>query len=162
MTNLEIEIIGDPYWIAQSGMGNYTAQPTQFYNLNTDGSVSYQNGEVDCVVNFRTPIDINQTTGLYDFGGKSSTAPIMQFSGLYQVTQVYSTFANGQFKQTLTGLRRPLQESSAPALTATQTFSTTKTVPVSNVGSSAQNILPGVGAVDANGSPVGNNGWGEG
>jgi len=120
MTNLELEILGDPYWIAQSGMGNYTAQPTQFYNLNDDGSVSYQNGEVDCLVNFRTPIDINQTTGLYDFGNTSKTAPVMQFSGLYTITNVTSTFKNGEFTQHLVGNRRPLQESTKQEATLKQ------------------------------------------
>ena len=109
MMDLEMEIIGDPYYISQSGQGNYTASSTQFTNLNDDGSINYQNGEVDIIVNFRTPIDINQTSGLYNFGG-SASAPLTQWSGLYAVTDVTSTFRDGQFKQTLKGMRRPLQE----------------------------------------------------
>jgi hypothetical protein len=177
MANLEIEILGDPYWIAQSGMGNYTAQPTQFYNLNDDGSVSYQNGEVDCLVNFRTPIDINQSTGLYDFGPKSQTAPVMQFSGLYTVKNVTSTFKNGEFTQVLTGVRRPLQESSKPEAKPTQ-LSPLKGV--SDIitkfadGSSVQTFEDGsklitdaVGKVTSQLSPeegaknIPNDGWGE-
>ena len=109
MMDLEMEIIGDPYYIAQSGQGNYTASSTQFTNLNDDGSINYQNGEVDIIVNFRTPVDINQTSGLYNFGS-SASAPLSQWSGLYAVTDVTSTFRDGQFKQTLNGMRRPLQE----------------------------------------------------
>ena len=109
MMDLEMEIIGDPYYIVQSGQGNYTASATQYTNLNDDGSVNYQNGEVDIIVNFRTPIDINQTSGLYNFGG-NSTALVTQWSGLYSVTDIVSTFREGQFKQTLKGMRRPLQE----------------------------------------------------
>ena len=109
MMDLEMEIIGDPYYISQSGQGNYTASSTQFTNLNDDGSINYQNGEVDIIVNFRTPIDINQTSGLYNFGGTAS-ASMTQWSGLYGVTDVTSTFRNGEFKQTLKGYRRPLQE----------------------------------------------------
>jgi hypothetical protein len=109
MMDLEIEIIGDPYFIVQSGQGNYTASATQYTNLNDDGSVNYQNGEVDIIINFRTPIDINQASGLYNFGG-GTTALMTQWSGLYSVTDVTSTFRDGQFKQTLKGFRRPLQE----------------------------------------------------
>jgi hypothetical protein len=122
MVDLNMQIIGDPYFIAQSGTGNYTAQPTQFSNLNDDGSVSYQNGEVDITVNFRTPIDINQSTGMYNFGPNTDTAPVMQFSGLYKVTNVTSTFSAGTFKQTLIGYRRPMQESTKPELKPAETF----------------------------------------
>jgi hypothetical protein len=109
MYNLEMEIIGDPYYIAQSGTGNYTSEQAT-HNLNTDGSVNYESGEVDISVNFRTPIDINQGTGLYNFGGTSKTALVTQFSGLYCVQTIKSTFANGKFTQVLTGFRRPTQE----------------------------------------------------
>jgi len=126
MVNLNMQILGDPYFIAQSGAGNYTAQPTQFHNLNDDGSVSYQNGEVDVIINFRTPVDINQSTGLYNFGPNTDTAPVMQFSGLYKVTNVSSVFSQGMFKQTLTGMRRPMQESTKPEVK--DTFSVSKTV----------------------------------
>jgi len=127
MVDLNMQILGDPYYIAQSGTGNYTAQPTQFHNLNDDGSVSYQNGEVDIVVNFRTPIDINQSTGMYNFGPNTDTAPVMQFSGLYKLTNVSSIFAGGTFKQTLIGYRRPMQESTKAEIK--ETFSVANTVP---------------------------------
>ena len=129
MVDLNMQILGDPYYIAQSGTGNYTAQPTQFTNLNDDGSVSYQNGEVDIVVNFRTPIDINQNTGMYNFGPNTDTAPVMQFSGLYKVTNVSSVFSQGTFKQTLVGYRRPMQESTKPEVKASDTFTVNKKVP---------------------------------
>jgi hypothetical protein len=128
MVALDLKIIGDPYFIAQSGQGNYTSQQTEFGNLNADGSVNYQNGEVDIMVNFRTPVDINQTTGLYDFGKSSKSAPVLSWSGLYQVINVTSSFAGGQFTQTLSGTRRPSQELSSPATPAKQ-YSTSNTVP---------------------------------
>jgi len=124
MMDLDMEIIGDPYFIVQSGQGNYTASATQYTNLNDDGSVNYQNGEVDIIVNFRTPVDINQTSGLYNFGG-GATALMTQWSGLYSVTDVISTFRDGQFKQTLKGFRRPLQELLEEAGVA-DTYGTTK------------------------------------
>ena len=123
LINLDMTIIGDPYFIVQSGMGNYTSKPTQYMNLNEDGSVNYQNGEVVIGVNFRTPIDINQQSGMYDFGGNSKTAPVMQYSGMYKIRTVVSTFNGGEFIQKLKGQRMPLQESKQES-TPEQTFNT--------------------------------------
>jgi hypothetical protein len=110
MYNLDLEIIGDPYWIVQSGLGNYTSKKTQYANLNADGTANYENGEVDIMVNFRTPVDINQATGLYDFGKSSKSAPVLQYSGLYCVQEIWSRFAGGKFTQKLGGFRRPNQD----------------------------------------------------
>jgi hypothetical protein len=110
MLNLDLKIIGDPYFIAQSGMGNYTSSPTQYSNLNSDGSVSYQNSEVDIKINFRTPVDLNQNSGLFDFGKSSKTAPVLTWSGIYKVTSATSHFEGGQFTQQLKGVRRNGQE----------------------------------------------------
>jgi hypothetical protein len=128
MLNLDLKIIGDPYYIAQSGMGNYTSAPTQFSNLNTDGSVSYQASEVDIKVNFRTPVDLNQSTGLYDFGKSTKSAPVLTWSGLYRVTHATSYFDNGQFTQTLKGVRRNGQELAGSG-SAKNTVNTTNTKP---------------------------------
>jgi hypothetical protein len=114
MQKLEMTIIGDPYYIAHSGVSNYTATPSQFYNLNSDGSINHQNGEVDIIVNFRSPIDINQASGLYDFGKSTNTAPVLAFSGLYHLLTVQNHFSGGQFTQTLIGNRRPSQEIPGP------------------------------------------------
>ena len=121
MQNLTLEILGDPFWIAQSGHGNYTSTPTQYTNLNKDATVNYQNGEVDVIVDFRTPTDINQATGLYNFNAPSGVA---QFSGLYSIKNVTSRFSQGKFTQTLFGMRRKGQPQDNPASTPdpTKTF----------------------------------------
>ena len=108
MIKLNLSILGDPYYLGDSGMGNYSAKSTNYQNLNADGAMDYQSGEVDIVVNFRTPVDSNMLTGLYDFPG--GTKMINQFSGLYQVLQVESVFERGKFRQTLEMVRRPNQE----------------------------------------------------
>lgn len=110
MTQLEMTIIGDPYFIAQSGTGNYTAKSTQYTNLNADGSVNYQNGEVDILVHFRTPVDIDQSNGFMDFSGQTATSPVIEYSGFYRVNTITSTFKNGTFTQILHGNRRMLQD----------------------------------------------------
>lgn len=107
---LNLEILGDPGWIAQSGLGNYTSKQTQYPNLNKDRTVNYQSGEVDIIVNFRTPIDINNDTGMYNFNGKTPTTPVMSFSGLYRINQITSNFRSGVFTQTIKGQRRNQQE----------------------------------------------------
>jgi hypothetical protein len=111
MMELDMRIIGDPYFLPDSGSGNSThpVHPTQ-QNIHTNGSVAYQNGQVDIVVNFRTPIDINQATGMYNFGAGTKTVPVTTWSGLYYVTQVKNNFNGGKFTQQLIGNRRPNQD----------------------------------------------------
>jgi hypothetical protein len=119
MQTLTLDIVGDPYWIHHSGLGNYTSPQSGLKDLNKDGTVDWQNGEVNILVNFRSPLDINQDTGLYDFnsGGYGAMlatgdpkAPTTGWSGLYCINLVTSTFKGGHFHQTLRGYRLPLQD----------------------------------------------------
>lgn len=110
MINIELRIVGDPAFLHHSGFGNYTSKPTQYPNLNLDGTINHQSGEVYIVINFRTPIEIDQTTGMYQFNGEMGTTPLMQYSGIFIAQQVTSTFKNGQFEQILKCRRAPNQE----------------------------------------------------
>lgn len=110
MMNITMDIVGDPYFIANSGAGNYTATQTNLINVTKDGNINYQNGEVDIVINFRTPNDLNQATGLYNL---SNTKLATQFSGLYKITTISSTFKNGKFTQTIFCNRRQGQDDKA-------------------------------------------------
>lgn len=101
----EMEIMGDPYFIADSGLGNFSDKPKNF-NLNENGSMNYQSGEVDILINFRTPVDYNPQTGFADFG---PTTLVEGFSGLYQLIQVKNKFSGGKFTQVLDLTRRPNQ-----------------------------------------------------
>jgi hypothetical protein len=99
MISMDLTILGDPYYIQDSGLGNYSAKGVEgFDNITADGGINYQNGEVVISVNFRTPVDLNQDTGFYNFG---DTRPVLQFSGLYRVFEILSEFNRGKFKQTL-------------------------------------------------------------
>ena len=115
MMNINMDIAGDPYYIANSGVGNYTATQSTLINVTKDGNVNYQNGEVDIVINFNTPTDLNQTTGMFDI---TNTKLVSQFSGLYKLTTITSTFKSGKFTQNLVANRRQGQDSTAPASTA--------------------------------------------
>ena len=117
MVNTTITILGDPYYLGDSGMGNYTAAKSQYENMTSDYSIDYQTGEVDVIVNFRTPIDIDVSKGAYEFG---PTKLVNQFSGLYQVTRVENTFTRGRFTQTLILIRRAGQSSDPSAASGSE------------------------------------------
>jgi hypothetical protein len=103
-----MKIWGDPFYLADSGMGNYNAGTTPFINLNKAGSMDYQSSEVDITLNFKTPIDY-KGDGWMEFPG-GGYAPVGAFSGLYQVTLVKHNFSKGVFTQELDMIRRPMQE----------------------------------------------------
>lgn len=100
LLNLDLVIHGDPYYIPSSGMGNQIVSPVN-ENLLSDGSMNYQDSEVDINVRFRTPIDLDPNTGLYKFD-----AVIDLYSGLYRVQRIESKFMKNNFTQTLTLVKR--------------------------------------------------------
>lgn len=107
LVNVDLTILGDPYWIIDSGMGNYFAGVENETDLiNADGSVNYESGDVYIYLTFRTPIDINETTGLYDF--PTSESP---YTGIYRITECTSKISGGVFKQELRCLRMAAQPS---------------------------------------------------
>lgn len=139
MIKLNMEVWGDPFWIPQSGLGNYTASAGARPGVTKDGSVDYQRQEIDMYVNFRSPVDINQNTGMYDFGNSSSAGPLIEWSGLYTVVNVTSTFRQGRFTQTLKGRRRPNQERTKTdtpdkTLTSTQADINQEAAPAASTG----------------------------
>jgi hypothetical protein len=107
MVTLEMEIFGDPYFIFDSGMGNYTAG-AESMNETVDGTMEYQRSEIDIIVNFRTPVDYDEDKGTTTF--PEDTVPVDAFSGLYRVVQLTNLIRDGKFTQRLTLLRRRNQE----------------------------------------------------
>jgi hypothetical protein len=128
LQRIQMDIMGDPYWLSGNGLGNYSSQPSSFFNVSKDGSVSFQNGEVDMLFTFRTPIDLNSGTGLYTMAGNRAG----QFTGLYSVKRVIHRFSGGQFTQTLNALRRRIN----PDDTVDYTFTTANQVPAKDQGAS--------------------------
>ena len=106
MVQLTMKILGDPFYLGDSGLGNYTAQASNVDGVTADWAINYQRGEVYIDINFKNPIDINYRSGYYDFPS-GDEVPI--FSGLYRVFKVESTFDKGVFTQTLDLLRMPGQ-----------------------------------------------------
>jgi hypothetical protein len=105
LVTVDLEIMGDPYWIVDSGIGNYFASaPSPVSQITNDGTMNYESGNVYIYLTFKTPADINETTGLYDFSVAGKDSP---FSGIYRVNMCENTFADGQWKQKLKCLRMP-------------------------------------------------------
>ncbi len=103
---IDLEIAGDPYYLSDTGMGNHT-DPFISFNLTKNGSMSYRNSEVDILIIYRSPNDIDPATGIMDFGKLELSKT---FTGLYQVISVESIFRSGKFSQVLKCIRRPMQQ----------------------------------------------------
>jgi hypothetical protein len=105
MINLNIELLGDPFWLPEAGQGNYhpRGNGTQVAN----GVMNYENRDIYVEVIFRTPIDVRGADGLLAFQDGEEKSP---FSGLYKVTEVEHRFSGGLYKCTLKGPRMPAQD----------------------------------------------------
>ena len=104
MIRLNIEIVGDPDWLAQDTM-LYGPLIGGFDPILSSGSVNFLKPAYFNFF-FQTPTnDYNDTTGLFQIDGAYS-----QFSGTYQVVRVISNFSGGKFTQKLDNVRVPTQE----------------------------------------------------
>jgi len=105
LVTVNLEILGDPYWLVDSGIANYFSDaPSPKSQITNDGTMNYESGNVYIYLTFRTPTDINETTGLYDFSKAGKESP---FGGIYRVVMCENTFSDGQWKQKLKCIRMP-------------------------------------------------------
>lgn len=114
---VDLTIMGDPYFIADDGMGNYNSSPSDDSPfINKDGAIQPIFGAVFVTVNFRTPIDVTSEGALFkDTANKGEKfIPVPSFSGVYRVNLVDNIFQNGVFKQILQLGRVPNQEVKGP------------------------------------------------
>ncbi|MAI84323.1 MAG: hypothetical protein CMM91_05250 [Rickettsiales bacterium] len=114
MVRVEMKIMGDPSFI-----GDHYAEPIKVmgdgkiqkvervgsYGGNVwdeqQGAFDLDQGEPLVTLHFRYPTDFDEVSGNYKFKSQEE----IQFSGLYKVSRVESTFDNGQFTQILTMVR---------------------------------------------------------
>lgn len=109
---VDLEILGDPYYLTDSGMGNYFAQAYDSSET-VDGSMNYEGGSVYVHLTLKSVVDVDQASGLYKFqtaNGSGLTtngklATISPFGGIYRLNRVTHTFQDGVFKQRLDLLR---------------------------------------------------------
>ena len=126
MLTMDLTILGDPFYLADSGVGNYNSPPlAQQYTQ--DGTMDYQRGEIEVELNFKTPIDYNSQDGNMIFPSIDDNVPIGAFSGLYKVITVQNTFSGGKFTQELRLVRRNNQDKQEGQGTANQTNAVTST-----------------------------------
>ena len=103
MMVLKLTIWGDPYFISDSGMGNYSSKGSFEEFIDGNGMMQYQYKEVMINVNFRTGFDFDEN-GVMRFptvGGKK----LDHFSGIYRVVLINNSFSNGKFQQELDLIR---------------------------------------------------------
>lgn len=107
LISVDLEILGDTYWIVDSGIANHFDEPQPgSTQITQDGSANYQGSDVFIYLIFRTPRDVRPEIGLYGWPNRGKLSP---FSGIYRVVQCESTFSDGVFKQRLKCIRMPLQ-----------------------------------------------------
>ena len=118
MLQAALKIIGDPMYIKQddvfyppdifgSTMGP-TNTPSGDPRLIANGSLRMDTREVYIQVNYKTPSDIDESTGLMKYDNNYLQS---LFSGMYRVLTVDSSFSGGQFVQSLQTVRLPRQTS---------------------------------------------------
>jgi hypothetical protein len=107
MVNIQLKILGDPEFIKQDDLLYVPYEQTSTRFIDNFGSLVTDAGEIFVFLRFRTPSDINQSSGLMDFTTWESEST---FNGLYRVITVNSEFSRGQFIQTLDLIRQFDQE----------------------------------------------------
>jgi len=112
MVNVKIDIMGDLYFLSDSGLNsNYFSDQGPNTQVKSDGSMNWEGSEIFIYITWRNPIEPNLGTtgqgGLYNFPNGGKVTP---FSGVYKVTAVESKFSGGVFQQTLDLARQPQQD----------------------------------------------------
>lgn len=104
MINVKLKILGDPHFIKQDdcyiGPHQHAFDADQM--MLNEGTLNTDSGEIFCKINFKTPVDMDDATGLMRENTRYRTA---KFSGFYRILMVDSEFSKGQFVQTLELIR---------------------------------------------------------
>jgi hypothetical protein len=108
MINIKMRIIGDPTFIKQDDI--FYSQNAQDMTsvITPNGSITTDGGELYVYVNFESPTDYSQLHGQAVPG--LSKYRYSEFSGVYKVITVESTFRGGKFEQVLDMVRLPIQD----------------------------------------------------
>lgn len=108
LVTVDLEILGDTYWLVDSGIANYFAKPNAATpQITEDGTANYEGSDVYIFIKFQNPQDVDPLSGQYRWPNNGKTSP---FTGIYKVNLVESSFSEGFFKQKLKCIRMPLQE----------------------------------------------------
>lgn len=103
MISGEVEIVGDPYYLIQGGIGSYNPKNSKATDrMNELGDANHLLGEVLIQIKFNNPVGIQS---LEQGGGYAFSDERVPFSGIYRVNKAKSTFSDGIFKQRLDIIR---------------------------------------------------------
>jgi hypothetical protein len=111
--NLDLEILGDPYFLPEVGYSNFHGDGDE--QVTGNGTMNHEATDIWVVVNFRTPADPDAggaaaaEPGGYYFPEGQSPSP---FSGLFKVTKAEARFKGNLFTQVISGFRIPAQDQS--------------------------------------------------
>lgn len=113
LVKINLNIVGDPYYIPQSGLGNYIAPQYTVVGdqkelfLDGDGNANFLENIVLTKINFRTPIDID-ASGKMAFTEQKAENELQllgEFSGFYYPIRVVSSFSGNKFVQDVEMIR---------------------------------------------------------
>jgi len=130
LVNVNLEILGDPYWLTDNGIGGYIPGPGFTDQITEDGTANFEAGDIYIFLRFRSPVEPKEAAGDYLFVGDADSP----FSGIYKVIKCQNVFNSGVFKQTLDCVRMPLQvndfdEKIKPTPTDTQMYNLKDPIP---------------------------------
>ena len=113
MINIKLRILGDPHFIKQDDLFyNQTVDETQVQFL-PNRSLAMDDGELYVFVDFQSPVDYADNTGLaipgVSFDGQNRYQ-YSAFRGIYKVISVDNEFRNGKFEQVLDLARIPISD----------------------------------------------------
>jgi len=102
LIDIDLEILGDPYWIVDNSIGNYFTCPSSNKLVTQDNTANFESGDSYIYIRLRTPSDVDPDTSLYKFANEGKDSP---YSGIYKVVKCVNNFSNGVFTQKLKCLR---------------------------------------------------------
>jgi hypothetical protein len=108
MINIKMRIFGDPTFIKQDDIFYSQDVVDMKSTVTPNGSLITDGGELYVYVNFESPADYSEFYGQAIPG--LNKYRYSEFSGIYKIITVESTFRGGKFEQSLDLVRLPIQD----------------------------------------------------
>jgi hypothetical protein len=143
MVSLKLRILGDPHFIKQDDIFYNYATAQNNSQLTPNNSLWTDNGELYVFVNFKTPVDYDESTGLA-IPGANNSYTYSHWTGIYKLLTVESEFTKGKFEQVLSLARLPLSDADfTVGSNAQQRVDAIKLINLGNSGSFAASRFTG-------------------
>ena len=107
MIQIKLKIIGDPEFIKQDDIFYGQSEEIPEGIKTPNGSLWMDKNELYVYLNFRSPTDYDETTGL----ATPKEGVFSSYTGVYKIINIENTFNRGKFEQTLELARRPISDS---------------------------------------------------